>query len=175
MLFRSRGKKPFPSAADLNWPLTDMLIEKLKPYYIQQVFANEQLANFYALSRNLQPFNGLAAAWFDYRFRHRTNFEFEIISVVDYMLMTGKGICKLVWCEDEKIIKLHSVDPVQVIVPTHTDDLASADWVVQVHRVSKAAYLRNPNWKQGDEFVARLLSPSVSPDEPGRKIGRAHV
>lgn len=88
----ARLNKPFPTAAEMNWPLSDMMVEKIKPYYIQQVFANELLANFYALKRDLSPFNGLAAQWFDYRVRQRTNFEMEIISVADYMLMSGKGL-----------------------------------------------------------------------------------
>ena len=38
-----RAKKPWAGAADLNWPLSDMMIEKIKPYYIQQVLLTSYL------------------------------------------------------------------------------------------------------------------------------------
>ena len=158
----ARLNKPFPTAAEMNWPLSDMMVEKIKPYYIQQVFANELLANFYALKRDLSPFNGLAAQWFDYRVRQRTNFEMEIISVADYMLMSGKGLLKVRWDDATSQVRFDSVDPMQFVVPAHTNELSAADWCVQVHQVSLDAYKRNENWCQDAEFVARLAAPAPS-------------
>lgn len=152
-----RVNKPFPSAANMNWPLSDMMVEKIKPYYVQQVFANELLANFYALRRELSPFNNGAAQWFDHRLRQRTNFEFEIIAVADYMLMTGKGILKVLWDETTKQVKFDCVDPLYFIVPTHTGTLDEADWCVQVHQVSPESYRRNSNWNQDETLIKRML------------------
>ena len=143
-----RPRKPWPGAADMNWPLSDMMIEKIKPYYIQQTFANELVANFFSLRSSDMPFNLAAAQWFDYRLRQRTNFETEIVSVADYMLMTGKGILKVRWDEDRSVVMFDSVDPVYFIVPAHTTKLADADWCIQVHQISPAAYKRNPNYDQ---------------------------
>ncbi len=151
-----RAKKPWPGAADLNWPLADMIIEKIKPYYIQQVFANELVANFFSLKSDLLPFHNAAAQWFDYRLRQRTNFETEIISVSDYMLMTGKGLMKVWWNPDTNQVQFDSVDPMYFIVPTYTTDLADADWCVQVHQVSPAAYRRNDNYNQDPELLAKI-------------------
>jgi len=172
-----RLNKPFPTAADMNWPLSDMMIEKIKPYYVQQVFANELLANFYALRRELSPFNGLAAQWFDFRLRQRTNFEHEIISVTDYMLVTGKGILKVRWDEDAKQVRFDSVDPMMFVVPTHTTTLAEADWCVQVHQVSEETYRRNPNWRQDDAFIRRLMtaSPAVNSNKESAKFAREGI
>ena len=143
-----RPQKPFPGAADMNWPLSDMMVEKIKPYYIQQTFANELLANFFSLDSNLQQFNTAAAQWFDYRLRQQTNFETEIISVTDYMLVHGKGILKVRWDEGKKQVAFDSVDPMFLIVPAGTTALEDADWAVQVHHVSPAAYKRNKQYNQ---------------------------
>ena len=153
-----RPKKPWPGAADLNWPLADMMIEKIKPYYIQQVFANELVANFFSLKSDHLAFNNAAAQWFDYRLRQRTNFETEIISVCDYMLMSGKGLMKVYWDEDKGQVNFDSVDPMYFIVPTYTTTLADADWCVQVHQVSPAAYRRNENYNQCPELIAKIRS-----------------
>ena len=155
---KERLNKPFPQASSLNWPLADTLIEKIKPYYIQQVFANELLANFYALKRDLSPFNNLAAQWFDYRLRQRTNFEFEVISLTDYMLVAGKGVLKIYWCEDEKQVRFDAIDPMFFLVPAGTVSLEDTDWCIQVHHVSVDAYKRNKNWNQDPEFVRRIVT-----------------
>lgn len=145
----TRAKKPWPGAADMNWPLADMMIEKIKPYYIQQVFANELLANFFSLTPALQPFNLSAAQWFDHRIRQQSNFETEIISVADYMLSSGKGVFKVRWDTSKKRVVFDSVDPVFILVPAGTTSLEEADWVVQVHQISCAAYGREQNYNQG--------------------------
>src|SRR3954454_1235964 len=41
-----RKSKPFPGAADLHYPLADSIIEKLKPFYFNQLFATETVAEF---------------------------------------------------------------------------------------------------------------------------------
>ena len=156
-----RAKKPWPGAADMNYPLSDMMIEKIKPYYIQQVFANELVANFFSLKSDLMAFNNAAAQWFDYRIRQRTNFETEIISVADYMLMSGKGLMKVFWDEEAGQVTFNSVDPMYFIVPPYTTDLADADWCVQVHQISPAAYKRNDNYNQSPELLAKIRASNA--------------
>ena len=39
-----RQVRPWKGAADMHFPLADMLIEKMKPAYIQQVFAADTIA-----------------------------------------------------------------------------------------------------------------------------------
>ena len=43
-----RKSKPFPSAADLHYPLIDTVIEKLTPFYLQQLSGAALLADFIA-------------------------------------------------------------------------------------------------------------------------------
>ena len=44
-----RQVRPWKGAADMHFPLADMLIEKMKPAYIQQVFAADTIAAFTGL------------------------------------------------------------------------------------------------------------------------------
>jgi hypothetical protein len=143
-----RPSKPFPGAADMNWPLSDMMIEKIKPYYIQQTFANELVANFHSLASSHQQFNLAAAQWFDARLRQQTNFETEIISVADYMLTSGKGILKIHWSAQKGEVVFDAVDPLFIIVPEGTTTLQESDWVIQVHQMSEASYRRNSLYNQ---------------------------
>jgi len=149
-----RPKKPFPGAADMNWPLADMMIEKIKPYYIQQVFASELLANFFSLKSAHLDLNQAASQWFDYRLRQRTNFETEIISAADYMLVHGKSLMKVRWDEDRKRVAFDAVSPTMFIVPESTVELETADWCVQVHQLSEATYRRNSNY---DQSICHML------------------
>src|SRR3954471_14346250 len=41
-----RTNKPFPGASELHYPLADSIIEKLKPFYFNQLFATETVAQF---------------------------------------------------------------------------------------------------------------------------------
>ena len=41
-----RKSKPWPNAADLHYPLIDTVIDKLKPFYYQQVVGMDVVATF---------------------------------------------------------------------------------------------------------------------------------
>lgn len=41
-----RSPLPFPGASDINWPLVDGIIDRLKPVYFGQLFATDLLATF---------------------------------------------------------------------------------------------------------------------------------
>lgn len=157
-----RTAKPWPGAADMNWPMADMMIEKIKPYYIQQAFANELVANFFSLRASDVEFNVAAAQWFDFRLRQRTNFETDLISVCDYMLVNGKGIMKVYWDVDMKTVVYEAVDPVYFIVPEDTVSLKDADWCIQVHHLSEAAYRRNALYNQE---ILELITTSNSTEQ----------
>ncbi len=46
-----RINKPYPNAADLHFPLVDTMIERIKPFYFQQLYATEQFATFVSLNK----------------------------------------------------------------------------------------------------------------------------
>ena len=41
---------PYPGAADLHFPLIDSLVERLKPFYYQQLYGKDQFATFTSLT-----------------------------------------------------------------------------------------------------------------------------
>src|SRR3954469_2574107 len=70
-----RARKPFPAAADMHFPLADSIIEKLKPFYFNQLFGTETVAHFVATRPELGAFAAELGAWFDYKLKQQTNLE----------------------------------------------------------------------------------------------------
>jgi hypothetical protein len=151
-----RKNKPWPNAADMHFPLGDMLIEKLKPFYISQIFAGETVATFTGESRESLQHQTTSAQWFDYQLKQRTNFEREIVIGADRMLQAGKCPIKVYWDGEKSRETFEAINPIYLIVPTNTGALADADWVVHVQHISVAAYKRLSNFKTDDETMARL-------------------
>jgi hypothetical protein len=87
-----RSNKPYPTASDVHFPLADMAIEKLKPYYFQQVAATEVVAKFVPLSSKTATFTSAAEQWFDFQVKQRSNFEEEFLRVIDHELMSGFAV-----------------------------------------------------------------------------------
>ena len=92
-----RKRKPFPGAADLHFPLVDQVIEKLVPFYYNQIFATELLASFVAQPGTDQRAVSAAAQWFDFKIKERSNFEDEICPAINSMLQSGRGPLKATW------------------------------------------------------------------------------
>ncbi|MEN9631949.1 MAG: hypothetical protein RL077_353 [Verrucomicrobiota bacterium] len=137
-----RKKKPWPGAADMHFPLADTLIEKIKPYYMQQVFAGETVAGFYAMKSENARFQTAAAQWFDYQIKQNSNFE-EFLSVaIDGMCQGGRNPVRVRWDFAAEQLRFDAPAPDRVIVPAWTKNIAEADWVTLVQSWSVAAYKR---------------------------------
>ena len=132
-----RKVKPFPGAADMHFPLVDSVIEKLKPFYLNQLFATERLADF--ISKDPQAGESVtdAAWWFDFKLKQKSNLEQEIAYVFDGMLQNGLGIAKITWRTEKKAMRFDSVEPIDVIVPPETASLCCADRIVHVQHLAK--------------------------------------
>jgi hypothetical protein len=148
--------RPFPNAADMHFPLADMQVEKLKPLYVQQIFATDQLATFAALTNEQAQYQAAVAQWFDFQTKQRTNFEEEIFSGVDTMLVHAKAIVKVRWDVEKKRVAYEAINPIYIIVPPGTEKLADADWIVHVQHFSKAQYKQREAWNQDEAFVKSL-------------------
>src|SRR6266567_1905397 len=70
-----RRVKPYPNAPDVHYPLVDTVIEKLKPFYAQQVYANERVATFISQKGKSREMTTAAEQFFDYSLKQRSNFE----------------------------------------------------------------------------------------------------
>lgn len=152
-----RQSKPFPGAADLHFPLADTVIEKLKPFYFAQLYSTETFATLI----NKQP--GQAAAlttsaeqWFDYKLRSCSNFQTESLILIDRMLGSGAATLKVYWDAKRKQVRFSAPQVTHVILPTWTEDVQDADWIVHVQQMSLAQYTANELFNQDEEFVASI-------------------
>ena len=143
-----RKVKPWPTAADLHVQLIDTAIEKLKPSFVNSAIGNDILSSFVPMRQQLTPLTVSAERWFDYNMRERTNFQKEIVSVIDNLLLYGRGVSKVIWNEDKKRIEFEAIDPFHIIVPSYTKEFKDADFIVHIISTSVDSYKANPLYKQ---------------------------
>lgn len=159
-----RANKPWPAAADMHFPLADMVIEKLKPFYVQQLFATETIAQFTGLDSASASFQAAAAQWMDDHLKQRSNFEEEIVIATDRMLERGKSVVKVYWDSDASRLQFEAVSPLHLIVPPWTSSIDKADWIVHVQVYSKEAYKRVGSFTQEPEVIAQICGKGTSGD-----------
>jgi hypothetical protein len=168
MRFRGlrRKTKPWPGASDVHWPLADSVIEKLKPFYVGQLYATDQLALFVADAPEASASEAVAVGrWFDYQLRQRTDFEGKMLSVIDWMLMSGRPALKVIWDEDGKKLQFDCVAPFHLILPAETTSIEEADRLVHVQVLSVEAYKRNPLFRQDEEFIRRITGRGTTQND----------
>ncbi len=115
-----RTNKPWPKAADLHWPLIDTAIEKLKPLFLQQALGMDVVASFVPMRQQLNAYTRVAEDWFNYKIRDKTNFVDEVLSWVDYTLMSGRGVMSGFWLIISPIrsrVRLHHARSGQLVRP----------------------------------------------------------
>jgi hypothetical protein len=166
-----RTNKPWPKAADLHWPLIDTAIEKLKPLFLQQALGMDVVASFVPMSQQLNAYTKVAEDWFNYKIREKTNFTDEVLSWVDYTLMSGRGVMKCFWNPGDKRVGFEAVDPMYFVVPAYTTDLQDADWAVHVMPMSVPAYKRMAGqfgWKSDSKTIEKIRgNPQQDDNIPG--------
>ena len=153
-----RVNKPFPGASDMHFPLGDMQIEKLKPFYISQIYATDTVAGFVPKKAEHHALAQEAALWFDSQIKHESNFEDEIAIAVDKMLNCAVVPVKVFWDAARERLAFEAINPIHLIVPTYTGRLAEADWIVHVQRYSKHAYKRIAEFDQSPETLAAICA-----------------
>lgn len=162
-----RRNKPFPGAADLHFPLIDMNIRKGKPFWESQATSTERLASFVALQDQQAETTSAAADFFDFELKQNTNFETELLHLVDRMLCRGRGVLKAITDPfDDYKIGFEAIDPLFIIMAEGADDFADADWFVHVQHMSVAKYKRNRRYIQ-DETLINAIRGSKDYDATG--------
>lgn len=152
-----RKNKPWAGAADLHYPLADSIIEKLKPFYFNQLFGMETVARFVAREPGLAPLAGQVGGWFDWKLKQESNLERELLIAVDKMLMAGHVPVKVYWDADRKRVAFDALEPRHCIVPEGTKELEEADRVTLVHQLSTEQYRRDGRFsRKEEEFVKRI-------------------
>lgn len=175
-----RKGKPFKDASDRTWPLVDTQIDRLKPMFMQQAVGMDVVASFVPMRQQLAAYTSVAEAWFNYKVRERTNFQTEVLSWVDYALMSGRGVMKVVWNDGDKRVEYEAVDPLYFIVPATTTGLDDVDWCVHVMPMSIAAYKRMAvamGWRHDKATIEKIqgnpqsqMVPNTTADTAARQL-----
>lgn len=168
-----RRRKPYPGAADLHFPLISMQIEKLKPFYYGQAFANDLLARFGGLIPQLRAAESAAAEFFDWQIKNASNFNLELFFLIDAMLISGRGVLKVRWGMDR--IVFECVDPLFVVVPDYVTDLEEAPWVCQVKQMSKAQYEAEPLYEQNPDLIKAIAGKDDTAQGDREQYQRAGI
>ena len=143
-----RLNKPFPTAADAHFPLVDMQISELKPFWIGHAFGGERLADFVAMRTQLADMTEAAADFMDFELRYRTAFRYVMEQAVDTMLLRGRGVLKMVYDPFKQKLVFKNVDPLYVLMADQYDDFDDADYFVEVQTLTVPQYQRNRNFNQ---------------------------
>lgn len=152
-----RRNKPWPTAADSHFPLIDMQIRKYKPFWLGQALASDRLATFISMRDQLEPVTESAADFFDFEVKNRTAFTRKLRSVVDYMLLRGRGVLKVTVdpFNDYEIV-FEAVDPVFILMPETANDFDDTDWFVHVRQISIPRYKRDRRYEQDPDLIRAI-------------------
>jgi hypothetical protein len=157
-----RRYKPWPNASDLHFPLIDTAIEKLKPYYAEQLWATDTIATFVAKRSQSTNLTTGAAQWFDYKIKQCSNLEDAAVTWIDHMLTSGRAVMKVRWDTKKRCVCFDPISPLNIIVPRWTKDIESAERIVHVIQISKEAYKLQENYRQEPDFVESICGKGNS-------------
>jgi hypothetical protein len=156
-----RPSLPYPNAPDMHYPLVDIEIEKLKPFYLQQIYAQERMATFIDArigeNASVEQSNTIISddeLKFDCELKQNSNFEQAAHVFIDKMLHYGLCIVKTMW-KGGKLVFV-PVNATHVIVPTHTASIQQAPWFVHVIRMSVSQYRANPKYEKSGDVIKKI-------------------
>lgn len=153
---RRRGK-PWPTAADLHFPLVDMTIRKAKPFWEAQALSADRLASFVALRDQQQATTTAAADFFDWQLRQESNFGVSLLRAVDYLLLRGRGVFRMVVDPfDDYRIVCRGIDSMYVLISDGADDFEDSDWFIHVQHMSVNSYKRNRRYNQDPDVIRQI-------------------
>jgi hypothetical protein len=164
-----RRNKPFPGAADLHYPLTDGMIDKLKPFYFAQIFGQELLAAFIAKDEQPPEVTAAVAGWFDYQMKERSNFFDESLALIDLMLMCGTAPVKVWWEPSRKEIQFDAIDPLFFVVPAGAANLEKCDRLTHIMQMSVGEYKRNSRYNHDADVIQRIRGKGIVENDSGGK------
>src|SRR4051812_21046417 len=107
-----RTSKPWANAADAHFPLIDMHITDLKPFWVAQAFGGDRLCDFVGMREQLTEMTEACADYFDFEMRYKTDFRYMYESAMDTMLLRQRGILQTVLDPFKNYkIKIKAIDP----------------------------------------------------------------
>lgn len=159
-----RLNKPFESAADAHYPLIDMDIRKMKPFWMGQVTSGERLCSFTSMQSQPNSIAESAADYFDYTVRQRTRFMRKLRVAVDHMLLKGRGILKItVDPTNDYEIVVEAIDPFFMLMPQECDGFEDADEWIHCRQFTVENYKRlDKRWDTSDATIAAIRGKPVA-------------
>ncbi|HEV2319932.1 MAG TPA: hypothetical protein VGV18_09290 [Verrucomicrobiae bacterium] len=152
-----RRNKPFPTAADGHYPAIDMAIRKQKPFWLGQIMSGNRLASFVSTQPQADTLAEAAADWFNFRVFQKSNFLRKMRSVVDIMLLRGRGVLKVTTDPfNDNALVFEALDPMFLLVPDMADDLKDADEFVHIQQWTLGRYQRNRRFNQDPDIVKSI-------------------
>lgn len=132
-LSRRKPTFPFPGAADVWPPLTDMIIEQMKSLYLNLILLSAPPVTAIAMGEEEMDRTKDVETWFEYQINHGSpNFMREQHYYVDDTLAQGFGILKTFWQYETRtapeVFELSRLKPElaqRVVHPNLPEDLAS--------------------------------------------------
>ncbi|HEX3625158.1 MAG TPA: hypothetical protein VH280_07020 [Verrucomicrobiae bacterium] len=152
-----RTNKPFPTSADLHYPVIDMAIRKQKPFWLGQIMSGNRLASFVSTKPQADALAEAAADWFNFRVFQKSNFLRKMRSVVDIMLLRGRGVLKVTTDPfNDNALVFEAIDPMFLLVPDMADDLTEADEFVHIQQWTVGRYQRNRRFDQSPDTLRQI-------------------
>lgn len=153
-----RVSKPFPTAGDGHVSIIDNAIRKLKPYWVGQITSGDRLFNFTSLQEQLETLSDAAADWFHFMLTNRTKLLRKTRVMLDYMLLTGRGILKCtIDPTDDYNFVFEAVNPFFLIMPQEADGFEDADEFVHVRQFTVESYKRlDKRWNTDPDIIKRI-------------------
>lgn len=151
-----RINKPFPNCADSNFPLIDIEIGNLKPFWLSNVFSGERLADFVSLKEQMEGMAESAADFMDFELRYRTDFRYRFEQASDYMLLGGRGVLKTVMDPRTGKFIFRPINPIYILMGQQYDDFDDADYFIEAQTLTVPQYKRNPNFNQDSGVIAAI-------------------
>lgn len=152
-----RRNKPFPTAADGHYPQIDMSIRKQKPFWLGQIMSGNRLASFVSTKPQADTLAESAADWFHFRVFQKSKFIQKLRTVVDTMLLRGRGVIKItVDPFDDYALIFEAVDPMFLLCPDVADDIEEMDEFVHVQHWTVSRYKMNRRFDQTPETITAI-------------------
>tara|TARA_R100001530_G_scaffold28654_5_gene22684 strand:- start:5058 stop:6920 length:1863 start_codon:yes stop_codon:yes gene_type:complete len=139
-----RKNKPWNNASDLHFPLSDSVVERLKPFYYMQIVGMDTIASFIPMRQQDGGLTVTAERWFDYKIKESTNFLSEGLTWIDHGLMSGRSVVKVYWDAQKKKVQYDAIDPMMIVVPEKTRNLQESERVVNIMQMSVDSFKSNP-------------------------------
>lgn len=154
--------KPFPTAADAHYPLIDMTIRRLKPFWIGQVMSGDRLVSFTSLVQQTEAIADAASDYLDFTLCQKTEFLRKLRVMVDHMLLKGRGVIKAtVDPLDKYKLVFEAIDPFFVIMPQEANSFEDADEFIHVRLFTVESYKRlDDRYKKDENIIQRIRGQS---------------